>query len=148
MHQDDYLETGVSLTLLEASNLYNRVSLKAILRRMRAGLGGRSQQLPCLGKLESISRGGHHHRGAQAVQIDLIRGSENRCGDFDADFYPLQDHTRDRWIRVATARLQGTPLPPVELVRAGEDYFVRDGHHRISVERALGGSYIDAVVTV
>jgi len=27
-------------------------------------------------------------------------------------------------------------------------YFVRDGHHRISVARALGQAYIDAEVTV
>jgi len=37
-------------------------------------------------------------------------------------------------------------LPPVELIRTGGIYFVRDGHHRISVARALGEAYIDAEV--
>jgi len=29
-------------------------------------------------------------------------------------------------------------LPPIDLIRVGDIYFVRDGHHRISVVRALG----------
>ena len=39
-------------------------------------------------------------------------------------------------------------FPPVELIQVGEVYFVRDGHHRISVSRVLGRVEIDAVVTV
>ncbi len=39
-------------------------------------------------------------------------------------------------------------LPPVDLIQLGDTYFVRDGHHRISVARALGYAYIDANVTV
>jgi uncharacterized protein (DUF1015 family) len=36
----------------------------------------------------------------------------------------------------------------VALVRAGDRYFVLDGHHRISVARAMGQTEIDAEVTV
>jgi hypothetical protein len=49
-------------------------------------------------------------------------------------------------LRVATARLQDVKLPPVEVIRVGSDYFVRDGHHRISVAKAMHEQYIDAVV--
>jgi hypothetical protein len=42
---------------------------------------------------------------------------------------------------------RGEALPPVDLVKVGEIYFVRDGHHRVSVARALGLSDIDAHVT-
>jgi hypothetical protein len=52
-----------------------------------------------------------------------------------------------RWVNIATAILQGEFLPPVDLIRVGETYFVRDGHHRISAARALGQKEIDAVVT-
>ena len=38
-------------------------------------------------------------------------------------------------------------MPPIDLVRIGEIYFVRDGHHRVSVARALGRDDIDAHVT-
>jgi hypothetical protein len=49
---------------------------------------------------------------------------------------------------VAQARQQGLSLPPVELTQVGEVYFVRDGHHRISVARALGQTDIEAEVRV
>jgi hypothetical protein len=42
---------------------------------------------------------------------------------------------------------RGEAMPPVDLVRIGEIHFVRDGHHRVSVARALGRSDIDAYVT-
>jgi hypothetical protein len=35
----------------------------------------------------------------------------------------------------------------VDLIKVGDVYAVRDGHHRISVARALGEAYIDARVT-
>jgi hypothetical protein len=42
---------------------------------------------------------------------------------------------------------RGEAMPPVDLLRIGEIYFVRDGHHRVSVARALGHTDIDAYVT-
>lgn len=38
-------------------------------------------------------------------------------------------------------------MPPIDLLKVGEIYFVRDGHHRVSVSRALGREDIDAFVT-
>jgi hypothetical protein len=37
-------------------------------------------------------------------------------------------------------------MPPISLFKIGEVYFVRDGHHRVSVARALGRTDIDAYV--
>jgi hypothetical protein len=88
------------------------------------------------------------HAGVRTVPIDQIRGSEGRSGDFDRDFNPLQDHNRGRWLRVAKARQQGVVLPPVDLIQVGDVYFVRDGHHRISVARAAGQLDIEAEVVV
>jgi hypothetical protein len=34
------------------------------------------------------------------------------------------------------------------LIQVGEAYFVRDGHHRISVARAFGYKTIEAEITV
>lgn len=90
-----------------------------------------------------------HHlydRGTQTVCLDLIQGSVNRSTDFDASFHPLRQHIKERWMRVAHAFLTGATLPPVELIQVGEAYYVADGHHRISVARALGQHYIDATV--
>jgi hypothetical protein len=83
----------------------------------------------------------------QAVPIRQIRGSRGRSHDFDRDFNPLQDYTKGRWLSVAGARQRGKALPPVELIQVGDLYFVQDGHHRISVARALGQQCIEAEVT-
>jgi hypothetical protein len=88
------------------------------------------------------------HAGIRNVAMSQIRGSEGRCNDFDGDFNPIQDHCTSRWLRVAAARDQGKVLPPVVLVQVGGVYFVCDGHHRISVARALGQLDIEAEVTV
>jgi hypothetical protein len=89
----------------------------------------------------------HHERG-QAILLERVHGSESRSRDFDRDFNPLQTHTRQRWVNVAKAWLEDIPLPAVELIQLGDTYYVRDGHHRISVAKALGQTYIDAEVTV
>ena len=44
------------------------------------------------------------------------------------------------------AAQHGTELPPISVYRVGEAHFVRDGHHRVSVARALGAIAIDAHV--
>ena len=86
--------------------------------------------------------------GTRMVALAQICGSENRAADFDRDFNPLQDHTRDRWLGIASALQRGRTLPPVALIQAGDRYFVRDGHHRISVARVLGQEAIEATVEV
>ncbi|MFN2186580.1 MAG: hypothetical protein ACK2UU_21575, partial [Anaerolineae bacterium] len=58
------------------------------------------------------------------------------------------DQARGRWLSIARARQQGKDLPPVVLIRVGDVYFVRDGHHRISVAQALGQLDVEARVTV
>ena len=86
--------------------------------------------------------------GIQLVALDQIQGSQGRCRDFDRAFYPRQHHNQSRWLQVATVRALGIALPPVALVQVGNIYFVRDGHHRISVARALGQTEIEAEVRV
>lgn len=87
------------------------------------------------------------HLGSKMVRIADIQASEDRSGDFDRSFNPLETHTKSRWLSIAVARLNGQAMPAVELIKVGEVYAVRDGHHRISVARALGEDYIDAHVT-
>ncbi len=41
---------------------------------------------------------------------------------------------------------RGESLPPIEVYRIGDAHFVRDGHHRVSVARALGIEQIEAHV--
>ncbi|MCL4295523.1 MAG: hypothetical protein KJ077_07340 [Anaerolineae bacterium] len=94
-----------------------------------------------------LSFKGQHQRGLCAVPLDKIVGSVNRYHDFDRAFFPRQSRTRDRWLSINKAYYQDIALPPVELLKVGEIYFVSDGHHRISVARARGQEFIDASVT-
>jgi hypothetical protein len=87
-----------------------------------------------------------HERGVVSIPLSQIVGSEGRAGDFDSAFNPLNDNTRDRWINIAAAIGNGLAMPPVELIQAADGYYVRDGHHRISVARATGQASIEGRV--
>ena len=94
----------------------------------------------------STCKQNRHYAGQRSVPIDQIKGTEGREGDFDDAFNPLHDRLRSRWLGVASARLSGKELPPVEVIRMGGVYYVQDGHHRISVAKALGEEFVDAEV--
>jgi len=90
---------------------------------------------------------GQHHIGHHQVLIEKIVGSMGRYNDFDRAFLPTQDRTKDRWINIDKAHYSDIHLPPVELYKIGDIYFVKDGNHRVSVAHQRGQLYIDAYVT-
>jgi hypothetical protein len=95
---------------------------------------------------EELHLGNQHDLGIQTVHINNIVGSLGRTHDFDDEFYPVSEDSRDRWCSVATALYLDKVLPPIELYQIDEQYFVIDGNHRVSVFKALGQSYIEAHV--
>jgi len=83
----------------------------------------------------------------QTIALDSIVGSvDRRVGEFDREFRPVSPQLRGRWERIAAARRRGEPMPPIDVYRIGELHFVKDGHHRVSVARALGDDTIEARV--
>jgi hypothetical protein len=129
--------------------MYRSMQNKALWPKLFSFLTGQSRNLLDLGAEVSQRRVlRQHDAGSRTVPINRIKGSEGRSDDFDCDFNPLHTRTRDRWMSVAIAHSEGDTLPLVELIQLGDDYFVRDGHHRISVARAFGEEYIDARVIV
>ena len=134
-----------------ARQLYQDVSSQARWRQVWSVLTRRLRRLHDLETTQAnCTVLNHRYSGKQIVPISQIRGSgsSGRSGDFDADFRPLSDRTRRRWLSVATAWQSGIKLPPVDLIQIGETYFVEDGHHRISVAQAFGRTEIEAKVTV
>lgn len=89
-----------------------------------------------------------HYAGLRTVSIQNIRGTEGKSNAFDAGFFPRSETSRERWFNVAQEKVNGHPLPPVELIDVDGTYYVRDGHHRISVASSLGETFIDAEVIV
>lgn len=81
------------------------------------------------------------------IPLDAIAGTvePSRAKLFDSEFRP-RTPARARWERLWLAEHRGTSLPPISVVRVGDAYAVRDGHHRVSVARARGALTIDAAI--
>jgi hypothetical protein len=84
--------------------------------------------------------------GRQTVPVRSIVGSEGRYADFDDEFLPLRSSSEQRWRSVYAALRRGEALTPVNLLKVGDAYFVRDGNHRVSEARWLGVEALDAEV--
>ena len=129
----------------EASAAFEKALRRGKWQGLQQRMLGRSSGLRHLPKGDAASAR-RPAREATVVNVPLSQfvGSEGRVGDFDSVFNPLNDNTRDRWIGIAVARRRGDTLPPVELIQARDGYYVRDGHHRISVARSAGQQEIEA----
>lgn len=86
-------------------------------------------------------------RGIRQVPLDLIVGTLGRPGEFNRAFLPRDEGLRDRWDRLRDLAEGPAGFPPIELYQVDQAYFVVDGHHRVSVARALGAPTIEAHVT-
>jgi hypothetical protein len=88
--------------------------------------------------------------GLQDILIKDIVGSAGRQRDFTRRFFPSLNDERgkERWRTIYTLAVSGAGFPPVELYQVGAEYFVQNGHHRISVASYLGWPTIQAYVTV
>jgi fermentation-respiration switch protein FrsA (DUF1100 family) len=84
--------------------------------------------------------------GVLDVPLDHIIGSVGRYRDFTRAFSPRQSNLQERWRRINQLIAKGGGLPPIELYKVGDAYFVRDGHHRVSVAHQTGQSTIEAHV--
>jgi hypothetical protein len=94
----------------------------------------------------ALGRTGERDLGFQVISLDSVVGTIDRSRDFDRQFRPTSGRVRERWQRIATAERRGEPIPPIDVYRLGDLHFVRDGHHRVSVARALGRRSIEAHV--
>jgi hypothetical protein len=124
-----------------------RRALSRLASRMRFEADDVSHMLPfeeVVGALGATSRASI---GEQVIPLDSIVGTvDRRRGDFDRSFRP-SPNTRGRWERIAEARKRGEAMPPIDVYRIGDLHFVRDGHHRVSVARAMRDTDINARVT-
>jgi hypothetical protein len=115
-------------------------------RRLRREPDDVALMLPFEEVVEALGRTGQHDLGLQVVPLDAIIGTVDRAVDFDRGLRPTSARLRSRWERINAAQRRGEALPPVSLFKVGALYFVRDGHHRVSVAKSLGRSDIDAYV--
>ena len=95
----------------------------------------------------ALGRTGERRLGQQLIPLDSIVGTVDRSREFDRSFRPTSPRVRERWQRINLAQRQGEAMPPIDVYRIGDIHFVKDGHHRVSVARALGHRDINAYVT-
>ena len=124
-----------------------RRALANIVSRLRAEPDDVSIMLPFEEVVAALGRTGESDLGVQTIALDSIVGSVDRSrGQFDRAFLPTSAGPRGRWERIATARRRGDAMPAIDVYRIGDLHFVKDGHHRVSVARALGDKVIEARV--
>jgi hypothetical protein len=83
--------------------------------------------------------------GVSDIPVPEIIGTLYRHGDFDHQFRPLKKNLRDRWVNIYLLH-EKEGWPPILVHKVGENYYIEDGHHRVSVARVLGMAFIEAKV--
>lgn len=134
--------------LANAIEDFRRARNQADLKELLSLLTGESNQLLSYDDVRKMLKlQGGLDRGVQDIPLDAIVGSVGRYTDFTRDFLPRREVQPERWARVRSAASSLVGLPPIDVYKIGEVYFVQDGNHRVSVARQLGAKYIQAYVT-
>ncbi|MEM6430956.1 MAG: DUF4032 domain-containing protein [Deinococcota bacterium] len=121
-----------------------RVRSRAFWHQVLMTVRGIPNELVPFSAVRQLRPSSEHYGGVKPIAIDKIIGSVDKYRDFDHYFLPRLSYTLDRWIGIRRAGLEGKELPPIEAYKVGEVYFVKDGHHRVSVARSSGQKFIDA----
>jgi len=129
------------------SRARRRRALARLSARLRREPDDVNHILPYEEVVRALGQVGERRLGLELIALDSIVGTVDRSREFDRDFRPTSPRVRERWQRINLAQRQGEAMPPIDVYRIGELHFVKDGHHRVSVARALGHKDIDAYVT-
>jgi hypothetical protein len=134
------LSYRTGLPQVDAKDDFDRARRAALVRR---ALRRRShpRQLP-----EDSPRPGRAAR-LEVIPLAEVVGTVELSRQFDARFRPVSSLLRRRWESLALAHRKGMPLPPIEVRKGPDGYYVVDGRHRVSVARAVGQLEIDAWVS-
>ncbi len=96
-------------------------------------------------------RASPHEVGIRTIDVSGIAGTAVGGGaQRGSDFLPLKPfRTRNwaaRWQRVRAAMDRLVVLPPIDIVRYGDGYWILDGHNRVAAALYAGQIEIDASV--
>jgi hypothetical protein len=135
-------------TQIEAERAFKRAARARRRAALVARVKRRGRRLCGLAVYDETRRSATDaRRGLHEIPLDAIRGTTepNRAAQFDHEFRPAA-RTRCRWQSIWLAFHRGATLPPISVIQVGDDYAIRDGHHRVSVAKALGAPTIRAIV--
>lgn len=85
----------------------------------------------------------------EVLPAEAIGGTTRHPSNTGADLLPVPGlrttHWKDDWRRILRAQEELVTLPPVEILKVGETYYVIDGHKRVAAARQIHG-LVDAIV--
>jgi nucleotide-binding universal stress UspA family protein len=128
---------------------FTEARLKANLQEVLARLTGRSNELLSYEEVaEKLKLNVRTEAGVHEIPVKAIVGSVSRFSDFTRSFLPRKSGDQSRWahVKAAVDDPGGMGMPPIEVYKVGEVYFVLDGNHRVSVARGEGFEFIEAHV--
>jgi len=140
----------LGLERIRALQDFDAARARAFRRSLRTVLTGRAERLRSIEPmLRAAGFEGRSFGGVHEIPVDRIVGSaapDFKSGDFDPGFLPVNRRMRERWSRIYQEMVEGGELPPIDVYRVDDSYFVIDGHHRVSVARNLGRPTLTARV--
>jgi nucleotide-binding universal stress UspA family protein len=133
-----------STAINDFKEAHRQASLKTVMSKI---FGHHSDLYSYDEVLKKLRMRGQVQRGIEEIPLDAIIGSVGRYTDFTRDFLPKRSSDSDRWASVKMATETSLGVPPIEVYKLGETYFVKDGNHRVSIARQNGQSHIEAYIT-
>ncbi|HEX2221005.1 MAG TPA: hypothetical protein VHK06_00605, partial [Candidatus Limnocylindria bacterium] len=137
-----------------ALTLFRHVAERVRGRRWGGLRGGKpsSEILPSLYDRHPRATAASRRRlGLRTVPVEEIVGTVRHPSQNTADFLPLPmlrgKNWQARWDRIVRAMNALRVLPPVDLYRVGDEYYVVDGHNRVAAALRMGQVAVDADVT-
>ena len=141
------MNAGTEYRRALVSNQFHRARRRAALEALLARVSGRPADLLSFAEvIDKLGVSGQSSLGVQQIPIDAIIGSVGRYQDFSRTFLPRLENDEDRWVRVGAAAESIAQLPPIEVYKVGDSYFVLDGNHRVSIARQQKLRFLDAAV--
>lgn len=158
--------SGVALTIAEAAGPVISAAMKPVdslsqgARRLigeRPGARVRNvrrmarEPLPNLWQVHpEARRASIRELGLRSVPVDRIVGTAvEGPAQRGGDFLPLRDRRsqdwRSRWQNILRGIDQLAALPPIELIKFGDEYWVVDGHNRVAAALYNGQVELDAI---
>jgi hypothetical protein len=138
--------------MIEQHQASSRSTPRALARWLVTGVrSGHRRPLPRLAEVHPGPPTGGRWVGVRSVPTECVRGTASLATARGEDFRPRFGREpadwQFRWSRLMSAARDQAILPPIQLVRAGAEYWVVDGHNRVALARARGQLWIDADIT-
>lgn len=142
------MDSGSNYRRTQMAEQFHRARRQAAVESLLARLSGTSTDLLSYNEVvDKLGVSGQSPGGLRQIPVSAIVGSVSRYQDFTRTFLPRHQADEDRWVSVGAAAPVIGDLPPIECYKVGDNYFVLDGNHRVSIAKRQGVGYIDAYVT-